>query len=393
MFGENEISIIKSFYTTCTMLSFIGAVFLFLRSHGKRSRRFHACAMMFCCTWYLLRMIGFYPNDLTQGLDIMNVWAIIIGTFCLLVLSLYPLEILRPGWLTVRRSLLLSIPIVGSMALFFVGTEIEGEGIAFLEDWSSLWHHLTMFNVWSRFLMLGAFLYYFISIVVLIFHEDFRYRRWRVNHLPPNEVGKNDLWLRNYAYWFILILIGYLYLVLWGYNPVVLLYHNTVLQLFLLYSFYKVLFYDNPYREVFYFVEESRKKKELAIAGLSSDSSERNFKAKLSCYKQEIECWFEQERPYLREDFRLKDVSDRLKLNRSYVSRIFNEGYGKSFSLLVRDYRLHEAERLLLAERECSVAEVAERCGFSSSSSFIRTFTAEHDGVTPGQYREKAPEL
>lgn len=393
MLGEYE-TVIRSVYTTCTMLSFIGAIFLFLRSQHNRARRFHACGMLYCCMWYFLRMLGFYPGDITQGLGIMNIWAIIIGMFCLMSLSLYPVEILRPGWLTGKRSFLLSIPAIGSVAFFLIGTGIEGEGIVFLGDWHSLWLRIMMFNVWSRFLMLGAFFFYFLSVVGLIYFEDRRYYRWRKKYLPAAEIDKNDFWLRSYACWLFLILIGYLYLVLFGYHPWMLLYHNSVLQLFLLYSFYKVLFYDNPYREDFYLAEENEKEDEKmaaepAIAGSFADSGERNFNAKIISYKQEIERWFEQEQPYLREDFRLKDVSDRFLLNRSYVSRIFNEGYGKSFSLVVRDYRLQEAERLLLEERESSVSQVAERCGFSSSSAFIRTFVAAHDGVTPGQYRDK----
>ena len=110
---------------------------------------------------------------------------------------------------------------------------------------------------------------------------------------------------------------------------------------------------------------------------------------KWNLYKQEIERWFETERPYLNEDFRLNDVVDRFPLNRSYISRVFNEGYGKSFSIVVRDYRLRESERLLREEPGLTVAQVAERCGFASSSSFIRAFSVAHDGLTPKQYRDQ----
>lgn len=391
MLEQYETYIIRLVYTTSMMLSFIGAIFLFLRSRNDRARRFHACTMLFLCIWYFLRVLRFFPGNLTQGLGIMNVGAIVIGLFCLLLLSLYPVEVLRPGWLTVRRGFLLSVPAIGSITVFFAGTLIEGNGVAFQEDWQGLWSQITMFNVWSRFLILGVLLCYFGAIVRLVFREDSRYRRWRMEHLPADEASKNDFWLRNYIYWLTLIVIAYLYLVLFGYNPWALLYHNAVSQLFLLYSLYKVLFYDNPYREDFYFAEENGKEDkevEAAVLDSSADSGERNFSAKLNLYKQEIEQWFEQEHPYFQEDFRLKDVSDRFLLNRSYISRIFNEGYGKSFSLVVREYRLREAERLLLEERDCSVSLVAERCGFSSSSSFIRTFAVEHDGITPGQFRE-----
>ena len=50
---------------------------------------------------------------------------------------------------------------------------------------------------------------------------------------------------------------------------------------------------------------------------------------------------------------------------------------------------LREAERLLREERALSIAQVAERCGFASSSAFIRVFAGTHGGTTPRQYREQ----
>ena len=123
----------------------------------------------------------------------------------------------------------------------------------------------------------------------------------------------------------------------------------------------------------------------IACDGLTDTGTRDKWKS----YKEDIAHWFETERPYLREGFQLKDVGERFPLNRSYISRIFNEGYGKSFSLIVRDYRLREAERLLREERTLSIAQVAERCGFASSSSFIRVFVSTHGGTTPRQYREQ----
>ena len=56
-------------------------------------------------------------------------------------------------------------------------------------------------------------------------------------------------------------------------------------------------------------------------------------------------------KPYLRGDFKFMDVSEILPLNRTYLSRVFNDGFGDSFSGVVRDYRIRETEEMLSTAR------------------------------------------
>lgn len=97
----------------------------------------------------------------------------------------------------------------------------------------------------------------------------------------------------------------------------------------------------------------------------------------------------EKEKPYLNPGFKLMDVSDLLPLNRTYLSRVFNEGFGNSFSDVVREYRIREAEWMLANRKDIPVGQVGELCGFSSASAFHRTFTQSHDGLTPNRYRKQ----
>lgn len=83
------------------------------------------------------------------------------------------------------------------------------------------------------------------------------------------------------------------------------------------------------------------------------------------------------------------DVTEILPLNRTYLSRVFNEGFGSSFSDVVRSYRIKEAEWMLLNRKDISVGQVGELCGFPSPSVFNRTFVLSHDGITPNRYRKQ----
>ena len=66
---------------------------------------------------------------------------------------------------------------------------------------------------------------------------------------------------------------------------------------------------------------------------------------------------------------------------------MFHHEYGVSFSQYLTAVRLAAAKELLQNTR-LQIAEVAARCGFASSSYFIKVFS-EHYGTTPKNYAEE----
>lgn len=88
---------------------------------------------------------------------------------------------------------------------------------------------------------------------------------------------------------------------------------------------------------------------------------------------------------------KLSDVSRVLPLNRSYLSRVFNEGFGKNFNEVVRFYRVEYSREVLSKEPSFPLQKVAELCGFGSDSTFIRAFK-QVTGMTPSQFKAKTHE-
>jgi len=120
-----------------------------------------------------------------------------------------------------------------------------------------------------------------------------------------------------------------------------------------------------------------------------SDETTTHFNSLIKDYMLAIDKWMDEEKPYLDPHLKLLDVTRAIDLNRTYISRLFNNGFGKSFQEYVRDRRIAYACALLLDDVHAPIGDVAMRCGFSSHSSFHRTFLAVMDGVTPGQYRRQ----
>lgn len=94
----------------------------------------------------------------------------------------------------------------------------------------------------------------------------------------------------------------------------------------------------------------------------------------------------EGERLYLNSELQLADVARAIGTNRTYISRAVNAMSGVSFNNYLNALRVDEAKKLILSDHSLRLEEVADKCGFSSASSFTKIFKKE-TGVTPKEWR------
>jgi two-component system response regulator YesN len=83
----------------------------------------------------------------------------------------------------------------------------------------------------------------------------------------------------------------------------------------------------------------------------------------------------------------LKDAAQAVYLSPKYLSRIFKQSTGKSFS----EYKLKiktEKAKELLSKTGYNVNQLAEKLGYENAESFIRLFR-RFAGYTPTEYRKK----
>lgn len=85
------------------------------------------------------------------------------------------------------------------------------------------------------------------------------------------------------------------------------------------------------------------------------------------------------------EPVNIDKIAKSLFVSRRQLFRIIEKKYGMTFTEKLNSIRIKNA-KILLEETDISVAETAERVGYSSSAYFIRTFR-EYEGITPLKYR------
>jgi two-component system, response regulator YesN len=90
---------------------------------------------------------------------------------------------------------------------------------------------------------------------------------------------------------------------------------------------------------------------------------------------------------YKNPDLSLDEVANHVERNASYLSHLLKTKQGQTFSSLLNQLRLMEAERLLLHSR-LSIQEICFETGFKNANYFSRIFK-QKNGVSPREYRAK----
>ena len=86
------------------------------------------------------------------------------------------------------------------------------------------------------------------------------------------------------------------------------------------------------------------------------------------------------------------ELSHDLNISKFHMHRIFKEVFGRNIYESIKSIRLQKASNLLLTNKYSTITDVANMCGYSSHTSFIRVFK-ERFGMTPkawknGGYKE-----
>ena len=95
---------------------------------------------------------------------------------------------------------------------------------------------------------------------------------------------------------------------------------------------------------------------------------------------------------FCREGFSLNDLADFCGSNQKYVSRVLNEDFGKSFTLLLNECRIGVAKKRFLDFDNYShltMEAIVHELGFKSRSTFSKTFK-KLTGLSPSEFRRLA---
>lgn len=89
---------------------------------------------------------------------------------------------------------------------------------------------------------------------------------------------------------------------------------------------------------------------------------------------------------YIDTNINIDELAMELGMSKFHLHRIFKEEFGKNIYETIKSIRLQKASTLLITNTHSTITQVAKMCGYSSQTSFIRTFK-ERFCMTPKEWK------
>ncbi|MBV1923261.1 MAG: helix-turn-helix domain-containing protein [Flavobacteriaceae bacterium] len=99
--------------------------------------------------------------------------------------------------------------------------------------------------------------------------------------------------------------------------------------------------------------------------------------------------YMNKEKPYTDNELRLVNLADQVGFSTHLLSKIINEKSGSNFNTFVNDYRLVEAEKLLISEENPNIKSIFFQVGFNNKVTFYKAFKNKHH-CTPTEFIAKS---
>ena len=285
-----------------------------------------------------------------EGIFAFEGWEMLAGDIIAWLMLAYPMELLRPHWLTWDKALtrLLPVLVVGVID-WFVPLDLR-------------WLLALVPVIW----------------IILIFLHVRRYRQYSEENFGSVE-ETDEHWVIRYLVMMFVLGCSYAYLCFLE-TPTRLFTQQWLLFFIFVYINEQVIFRSKPWIED---AEKEVKAEDIETASsVEHIESNKEWNAE---YRRALEEWMSREKPYLNPNFRLTDLRQVLPMNRTYLSQFINAEYDCSFYQFVTNYRVAEAQRQMRANPNLKMQEISERCGFSSATVFGRVFARE-TGYTPTEW-------
>ena len=204
-----------------------------------------------------------------------------------------------------------------------------------------------------------------------------------------DDLGAYIKWLSVFTYWVVTYGVGcglltFLpdeYIYIWILSSVPL-----YIYMFLCYLNY-MLFYEQ--------VENAMESEVTAEDDISCGTqAEQTQKQETPAYHakmaKKIQEWIDTN-GFVRSGLTIKELSDLLYTNRTYLSEFIKTTYAMSFRDWITGLRIEYAKQLLTQYPKLTVADISERSGFISPSHFTRLFK-KNAGCTPVKWRKNESE-
>jgi len=352
---------IATVYTALAVM-FLSSVTLFIcRKSGDRSR-------MILCAVIFLSVFNYFPKllnilDGSIAVQVMNVPMLTLAIFMIISYITYPIEVISPGWITLKRLLLLYSP-VAVIFLFYGLTLAFGVTYPEYNNLLQMLPHADEFNVWFRLLLCVLM---FLPLLIIFF-------------IPYTRIYSNTdkTWVRVYVILYAVDIVSYLaVLAIHGLLMAVIYFHISML--ITLIRIYMELVYrivdKNVSKQMILDIDENDQnilgrdlnRKENPV--IDGGNSENVLFVNLQRFMITNQAWRDP-------NISLSMLTEKLRTNRTTLSKAIHDSGKENFSVYINEMRISDFISLMNSRKNISIKEAFFVSGYRSRTTALRNFKA-----------------
>lgn len=358
----NEIFFFLLHFCVCAIL-INGTLLCLQRKVDKRPRIYLAIFSFIAAAEIGYRIFTIYRTGVVTNIgEVLPIYVLVSGILEILLIYLYPLEIVKPRWLNSKRAFVLFLPwlIIGSICVFIY------PDFRYLSSFSEMVKYSGEFNVWFRLVIL--FLCFIPYTILLLFIP----RKWQ-----QSSVDKK--WIYRYVAGIQILGLLFSASVITG-SVMIICIHFLYGSLFFLYVTYQEL-----YLRLIPTSETSQVAKTVFNEGLPEKrelaTEENPLWNNLMIQMNEKELW-------RNPDLTLDDLARNLCTNRTTLSTLIHQQGYSGYADFINRRRIEAFVEVINRVGSCSnTLQLFYDVGFRSKSTALRNFRL-YMKCTPSEYIE-----
>ena len=125
----------------------------------------------------------------------------------------------------------------------------------------------------------------------------------------------------------------------------------------------------------------------LGLKNVSQKSIRESEARVIDILRNRLNTYMQQQKPYLKEHYTLKDLSDDMEIPLHQLSAFLNKQVGMNFNDYLNQFRIRYCEELMKKEfpGKVNLKELVYKCGFHNRNTFLAAFK-KFTGKTPSDY-------
>ncbi|GLU55391.1 hypothetical protein Dfri01_48520 [Dyadobacter frigoris] len=224
-----------------------------------------------------------------------------------------------------------------------------------------------------------------ISVYWILSYRKLHRHKQNINQMASSTESINLLWLTNFLYVVVAIVLIWLNLAIFR-IPGVFDYTPA----FYLVSIYFLAYYSLKQKEIYAYPQQTLKELEVIInqdTAIKTEKQKRLSDTQTNHLKGKLEKLMDKEKVYLNNELSLPALAKRMEISIHELSFLINDVYGENFFSFVNRYRVEEAKGLLLSDNADprNMLDIAFESGFNSKTSFNTSFK-KLTGLSPTDF-------